>query len=214
MGHRVQHRRRHRGLGYCGVLALALSVGSLVAALPAGATSQSRISVPKFGFSLILPDGWSQISLKSSNIGTVIGSSKSYGNLKQLLTTQATEAASKGLKFFAVSAPGAAGSFVPNINVGLFKSSSSLSALKGEVKATWARAGAKNLTTKIVRLAPGSAVEGTYELVGHSTTPTVWETQVYTPHKGEVYIATFSAGTQLAVELNAASVMKTFHFTS
>lgn len=200
------------GLAACGALSAALSVAALMPATSAGA-AQKRITMAKSGFSLVLPDGWSQISLSSKDLGAVIGSSKAYGNLKSELTSQATSAASKGLKFFAVSAPGAPGDFVPDINVGIFKGSGSLASLDTEIKVIWAQAGAKDLVTKTVHLAPGAAVEGTYELVAKSTNSIVWETQVYVPHKGQVYISTFSAGSKPAVELTAAAVMKTFRFT-
>ena len=212
----MKHLRLTRATGGLAAAALAAAVttASLATAVPAGASSQHRITVAKSGFSLVLPSGWNQVSLSSSDLGTVLGSAKAYGNLKAELTTQATNAAAKGLKFFAVSAPGAPGDFVPNINVGYFSDSGSLSALDGQIKSIWAKAGAKELVTKNVHLVPGKAVEGTYELVAASSGTTVWETQVYVPHNQLVYIATFSAGSKLAVELTAAAVMKTFHFTA
>jgi hypothetical protein len=201
------------GLALGGALSAALGLSALVASTPAGASTQHRITVAKSGFSLILPNGWNQVSLNPADIGAVLGKGTAYGNLKSELTSQATSAAAKGLKFFAVSPPGAAGDFVPDINVGIFKGSGSLASLDSEIKIIWAQAGAKNLVTKTVHIAPGAAVEGTYELVAKSTNAIVWETQVYVPHKGQVYISTFSAGSKPAVELTAAAVMKTFRFT-
>jgi hypothetical protein len=188
---------------------------SVLAALPAAGASGHRINESKYGFSLVLPAGWNQVSLTGSDLGSIIGSGKSYANLKSVLTSEATSAASKGLKFFAVS-PQGDGSFVPNINVGIFKGSGSLSSLNAQVKATWTQAGAKHLSTKVVHLSFGSAVQGTYELVSAtspSSTPPVWETQVYSPHKGQVFITTFSASTKPAVQLTAAVVMSNWRFT-
>jgi len=208
----AQPHRERRALGACVLGLTALALAAATATTPAGA-AQSRITDAKDGFSLILPKGWNQVSLRKSNIGTLDKSAADYAALKPLLTQQAASAAAKGLKFFAVAPGQANGQFVPNINVGLFKSNGTLRALQSDVNSIWTKAGAAGLKTKQVRLTFGKAVEGTYELVSKTSAPSIWETQVYAPHKGHVYIATFSATTQPAVELTAAVVMATWKFT-
>ncbi len=207
-----QRTRDRRAISLSTVVAASLALGLFVAAGPAGAAN-SRITDAKDGFSLVLPQGWTQVSLSKSDIGTIGASAKNYASLQPLLTQQATSAAAKGLKFFAVAPGQINGQFVPNINVGLFKDSGSLGALQTDINSIWSKAGAKGLKIKQVRLTYGKAVEGTYELVSKTSSPSIWETQVYSPHKGQVYIATFSATTQPAVELTAAVVMSTWKFT-
>jgi hypothetical protein len=207
-----QRTRDRRAIILSTVAAASLAVGMLVAAGPAGAAS-ARITDARDGFSLVLPQGWTQVSLSKSDIGTISKTSQNYAQLQPLLTQQAASAAAKGLKFFAVAPGQANGQFVPNINVGLFRGSGSLGALQGDINSIWSKAGAKGLKVKQVHLNFGKAVEGTYELVSKTTSPSIWETQVYSPHKGQVYIATFSATTQPAVELTAAVVMSTWKFT-
>jgi hypothetical protein len=206
--------RDRRAIGMRTLAMSSLAAASLVAAVPGGAAApNARITDAKDGFSLVLPAGWTKVSLSKSDIGSIGRTAQNYAGLKSLLTQQATSAAAKGLKFFAVAPGQVNGQFVPNINVGLFTSSGSLKALQSDIKTIWNHAGAKGLQTKQVHLAFGKAVEGTYELISTTTSPSIWETQVYAPHKGHVYITTFSATTKPAVELTAAVVMATWKFT-
>jgi hypothetical protein len=187
----------------------------MVAAGPADAAAAKghRVNQPKYGFSLVLPPGWNQITLTGSDVGSIVGSARDYANVKSILTSQAENAAVKGLKFYAVAVSQQNGDFLPVINVGIFKGSGSLAVLNPEVKGFLSEEGAKSVKIKNVNLKFGKAVEGIYKLVSNSgTSPAVWETQVYASHNGQIYVATFSALTKPAVELTAAVVMDSWRF--
>jgi hypothetical protein len=192
-----------------GLLAAALAL----TALPAGATGGHRVTDSKDGFLLVLPPGWNQIALTGSKVGSLLGAGPEDPSIKAILAPQAQSAAAKGLKFYAVALSQLNGTFLPVINVGIFKGSGSKKILDPEVKGFAAEAGGSSITVKNVTLRLGPAVETTYVLVSKSGSPAVWETQVYAPHSGKIYVATFSALTQPAVELTAAVVMGSWRFT-
>ena len=48
----------------------------------AGAVTGPRVNEAKYGFSVILPSGWNQVSLNSSDVGALLGTaSKADANL-------------------------------------------------------------------------------------------------------------------------------------
>jgi hypothetical protein len=195
-----------------------LAASSAVAGVAAGGAGAAtapghRVTVTKGGFSLVLPAGWNQVSLSGSNVGTLIGVPNVAPSIQSALTTQAKYDAAKNLKFFAVPLSQLNGTFLPVINVGSFVGSGSRAVLDPEIRGFISEASASNVKIKNVHLRLGKAVEGTYELFANSTTTLpVWETQVYAPHAGRVYVATFSALTEPAVELTAAVVMDSWRF--
>ena len=191
-----------------------MAASSVLGALPAAAAGGHRVTDAKDGFSLVLPPGWNQVTLSGPHAGTLVGVPKVDANIKAVLTTEAKNAASKGLKFYAVALSQLNGSFLPVINVGSFAGAGTRAVLDPEIRGFLSEAGASNVRIQNVRLRLGKAVEGTYELVSKSpSSPPVWETQVYAPHAGRVYVATFSALTQPAEELMAAVVMESWRFT-
>jgi hypothetical protein len=211
-----RRRRGRRALLVTGWLA----AGSLVAALPAvgpasgAATPGHRVNDNKDGFSLVLPPGWNQVSLSGPTLGSLIGVSNLDPNIKAALTSEAKNDASRNLKLYAVALSQLNGTFLPTIVVGTFKGSGSRAVLDPEVKGFFTEEGASQVKITNVRLPFGKAVEGTYLLTSSSSASfPVWETQVYAPHAGKVYVATFSALTQPACELTAAVVMGSWRFT-
>ncbi len=209
--------RRHTTVWLGPIVGAALAASTLLTAAAAGAAGPAepghRVNVTKYGFSLVLPPGWNQVNLTGSQVGSIVGSARGYANLKTVLTQQAENASVKGLRFYAVATDQANGTFVPVMNVGIFKGSGTQAVLNPEIKGFLSEEGAKSVQVKNVSLRFGKAVEGTYELVPtSSSSPTVWETQVYAAHNGQIYVATFSALTKPAVELTAAVVMASWRF--
>jgi hypothetical protein len=192
-----------------------LAVGATVAGVatvPAAANPPGhRVNDAKDGFSLVLPPGWNQVSLSGPNVGSLIGVTNVPSVIQTELTTEAKKDAAT--KFFAVALSQLNGSFLPVIIVGSFKGSGSRAILDPEIKGFISESGGTNAKVKNVHLPFGQAVEGTYELFANSTTsPPVFETQVFAPHGGRIYDATFSALTEPAVELTAAVVMDSWRF--
>ena len=82
----------------------AFTVGT---AHPARAATGSRVTDSTDGFSVVLPQGWNQVSLSGSDIGAIIGDAhKAAPRINQSAISDVQAAAKQGLKFFAVSSAG------------------------------------------------------------------------------------------------------------
>jgi hypothetical protein len=209
---RTARTRRRR------IAPLVLIVAGLAATtsvLPAAANAPGhRVADAKDGFSLVLPPGWNQVSLSGSTVGNLIGVSNVDPAIKAALTQQAQSDVARNLKFFAVALTQLNGTFLPAIIVGTFIQPPKHPDLKTEMKGFFSVEHASQVKIKNVHLRLGKAVEGTYLLTSNSAGSLPdWETQVYALHAGRVYVATFSALTQPAVELTAAVVMDSWRFT-
>jgi hypothetical protein len=213
-------RTRRRRMGPLALMvagmAATTSVLTAIPVVPAAATATPghRVADAKDGFSLVLPPGWNQVSLSGSTVGNLIGVSNVDPAIKSALATQAQSDVARNLKFFAVALTQLNGTFLPAIIVGTFIQPAKHPDLKTEMKGFFSVEHASQVKIKNVHLHLGKAVEGTYLLTSNSSgSLPVWETQVYALHAGRVYVATFSALTQPAVELTAAVVMDSWRFT-
>jgi hypothetical protein len=185
----------------------------LVVAPAASASPGQRVTDAKDGFSLVLPPGWSEVSLNSSDIGAMLGNASKAGlKLNQAAISDAQGAAKQGLKFFAISsAIENGGAFYPNVNVGVYPGTLSQSLLDAQVKLELTQVGAKQIHTRVVHFPFGSAVEGTYALL--STQGTLHGAQIYVSHGGNTYIVTFSAADPGYLTKSVTKVMPTWRFT-
>jgi hypothetical protein len=193
-----------------------VSIGLLLslATLPASAAAANRVTNAKYGYTIVLPKSWNEVSLNSQDLGAILGdASKISPTFKQDMTAQVQSAAAKGLKTFATSSIPEDGAFFPNVNVGVFPGSASLGEMDAQVKIQLTAAGAKHVKTKMVHFKFGRAVEGTYSLAVASSGKNVYGTQVYVSHGGNIYITTFSAIDQAVESKAAATVMPTWRFT-
>jgi hypothetical protein len=192
---------------------MSLVVALTTSALSASAASGNRATNAQYGYTFVLPKGWNEVSLSSSDVGALLGgAAKLNAGLKQALTSQVQSAAAKGLKTFAVRASQESGGFFANINVGVFAGTASNADLGLQVKIQLTSAGAKSVTTKTVHFPLGSAIEATYTLALTSSGQTVYGTQVYAGHGGSTYIVTFSAVNKSLETRAATTVMPTWRF--
>ena len=166
------------------------------------------------GFSVVLPQGWDQVSLSGSDIGAIIGDAhKAAPGFNQSAISDAQAAAKQGLKFFAVSSAGEyGGSFFPNMNVGVYPGSLSTALLDAQVKIQLAQTGVKNIKTKTAHFAFGSAIVGTYNIAATGGA-TLYGTQFYAPHAGDIYIVTFTDANQSKGTKAAAAAMASWRYT-
>jgi hypothetical protein len=196
------------------VLATALSLPLPASASASAATATSnRVTNTKYGFTFKLPVGWREVPLNSKDLSAILGqAAKASPSLKKSLTDQVQGAASKGLKVFAFSSIPEGGNFFPNLNVGVYNSAPSLSAIDAQAKIELTSSGGTAITTKSVHLALGPALQASYTLP--LSTTTIYGTQDYVVHGGRTYIITFSA-TEKPVEANAAmTTMTSWRFKS
>jgi hypothetical protein len=208
---RTDPRRTRRGRTRALVVAGSCVTASLLAVstAPAGAAAGSRTDDVKDGMSFILPTGWAQVSLDSSDIGALIGTaSKASADLKSALSAQAKSFAEKGIKFFAVS-PGA----TANVNVGIYDATAPLSELDVQTKLGLTSIGATNLHTKEAHFRFGWSIEATYMVVITSASTPVYGTQFYASHGGRTFITTFSSQVKSLESRAASAMMPTWRFT-
>jgi hypothetical protein len=200
--------------GLAVMLAVALAAFTLGSARPASAAGGSRVTDSTDGFSVVLPHGWEQVSLSGSDIGAIVGDAhKAAPGFNQSAISDAQAAAKQGLKFFAVSSVAEYnGSFFPNMNVGVYQGSLSTALLDAQVKIQLAQTGVKNIKTKTTHFAFGSAIEGTYD-IGATGGATLYGTQFYAPHAGNIYIVTFTDANHSNGTKNAAATMASWHYT-
>lgn len=202
------------------LVAAALAVALAVVALtlgttrPASGATGSRVTDSTDRFSVVLPQGWDQVSLSGSDIGAIVGNAhKAAPGFSQSAISDAQSAAKQGLKFFAVSSAGEyGGSFFANMNVGVYPGSLSTSLLDAQVKIQLAQTGVKNIKTKTAKFAFGSAIEGTYNIAATGGA-TLYGTQFYAPHAGNIYIVTFTDANRSQGAKSAAAAMGSWRFT-
>jgi len=200
-----------------GTIALGLAVTTAFTvgtAHPARAATGSRVTDSTDGFSVVLPQGWDQVSLSGSDIGAIIGDAhKAAPAFNQSAISDAQAAAKQGLKFFAVSSAGEyGGSFFPNMNVGVYPGSLSTALLDAQVKIQLAQTGVENTTTKTAHFAFGSAIVGTYDIAATGGA-TLYGTQFYAPHAGDTYIVTFTDANQSKGTRAAGAAMASWRYT-
>jgi hypothetical protein len=202
------------------VVALAFTALTALTALtlgttrPASGATSSRATDSTDGFSVVLPQGWNQVSLSSNDIGAIVGNAhKAAPGFNQSAISDAQTAAKQGLKFFAVSSASEySGTFFPNMNVGVYPGSLSNALLDAQVKIQLAQTGVKNIKTKTVKFAGGSAIQGTYNIAATGGA-TLYGTQFYAPHAGNIYIVTFTDANRSQGAKSAAAAMASWRFT-
>jgi hypothetical protein len=199
------------------VLGLGLASAVLAPiALPAGAANGARVTNSQFGFSLVLPAGWNQISLDPTHLGDVLGPhAKVSSSLHQTLTTEAATEASKGVAVFAFLNKRDKDGFFPNLRVSPQKGFlATISQLEGGLRAGLARAGATSTSVKVVRYPSGRAVVGTYAQ-GNPNKPAdkVWGVQIYVVHGSNLLVLTLASTNRTQVDQAGTTVSSTLRFT-
>jgi hypothetical protein len=193
--------------------AIALTGSAIVAVASAGAssastpTSTTRVVEARYGFSLSLPAGWQQVQLTKAGVNKMVQRlEKLDPKMSGLVGSESEQATIRRLQLYAIGPP--QGSTLPNINVlvqspqDLPSGASFLSQAEPLMKSELQSAGFKQVTTSIVHLPLGSAVEGQYSLP--SSLGAV--TQLYISHRSRLYIVTFSSSSV------AAQIENTWHW--
>jgi hypothetical protein len=192
---------------------IALTGSAIVAVASAGAssastpTSTTRVVEARYGFSLSLPAGWQQVQLTKAGVNKMVQRlEKLDPKMSALVGSQSEQATIRRLQLYAIGPP--QGSTLPNINVlvqspqDLPSGASFLSQAEPLMKSELQSAGFKQVTTSIVHLPLGSAVEGQYSVPGVSDAIT----QLYISHRSRLYIVTFSSASV------AAQIENTWHW--
>jgi hypothetical protein len=187
---RLRHLKRWVIALTSSAIVVCASIGTSSASTPTGTT---KVVMSKYGFSVSLPAGWQQVKLTTAGINKMAHAlNKLDPTLGSQFSSQQEQATIRKLQLFAIGAP--QGGTLPNLNVlvqtpqGLPSGQSFLSQAQPLMKNGLESEGFKDVTTSIVHLPLGSAVEGTYSLPSSSETVT----QLYISHKSRLYIVTFS----------------------
>lgn len=195
---------------------LALLAGLALASPPAGAAT--TVTEPQYGFSLSLPTHWRRVPLTGSDLTALLQAMrKQYPSLATALTAQVAQAAKHGIKLFAVGPP--SHNFLPNINVGVQAVHAGATAsqvdaeLVAQLKIVLASSGATDLHVSSVATRLGRVVRASYVFDLKSPTPHVFDgVQLYTVHKGRLYVITCSAGARPQDLAIAAHVERTWRW--
>ncbi len=185
---------------------VAAVVFASIIATPAGAATNRAVN-SRYGFSFTLPSKWLTVPLNKSDFnGLLTTAEKRDPGLANELTNVEKNAASEGIKYFAVGP--VSGGVNPNINVsvqstdGAPSGSAFFSAMDSEVKIDWLRAGAVDLNTSVRTLPFAKALVIRYTVPKKLFGVVEHGTQWYLEHNNHVFIVTITSGTSL---LNAST---------
>ncbi len=187
----------------CAAIVFCASVGPSSASAPTG----TRVVVAKYGFSVTVPTGWERVQLTKDGVGKLVKRmDKVDPSQASLLSSQSAQATIRKMQLYAIGP--LQGGMIPNMNVlvqspqGLPSGTSFLTQVKQLMTGTLHNAGFTNVTTSIVHLPLGSAVQGNYTTPSSSVTIT----QLYISHKSHFYIVTFTPSSV------AAQIENTWHW--
>jgi len=187
--------RRHTGRPLAAVALVA--VLALAGASPASSAG-GRVHDAKYGFTFNLPAHWQSVPLSGGDVSGLLNLiTKADPSMKAALSAQVTQAAKSGFRFFALGP--IRNKFAPNINIivepvnGLPTGTSYYNEMGVEVKLNLVSAGLKNVRTGTVALSLGKVVEATYSLKTKLSASTAFGVQFYLPHKGHLFIVTFTS---------------------
>jgi hypothetical protein len=173
-----------------------LLLGSAMLSGVSGASGRT-VTDSKDGLAFTLPSHWQQIPLSGNDItGFLDIITKSDPSMKSALTTEVKQAATKGVRIFALGP--IVQHFSPNINVIVERQSTGPSTpgffdeLGVQVKLTLTSAGLKHVTTSTAHWAKSKVVQATYSLQVASSSAPVEGLQLYVWHGGKIFIVTFS----------------------
>jgi hypothetical protein len=175
----------------------ALTCSATVGAASVGVSSAStstgtRVVVAKYGFAVTLPAGWQKVQLTKSGISKLVKRMHKVAPVQGFLSSRAAQETVRRMQLYAIGP--LQGGMVPNMNVlvqsppGLPRGASFLSQVKQLMTGTLHNAGFTNVTTTVVHLPFGSAVQGQYTAPSSS----VVLTQLYISHRSHFYIVTFT----------------------
>ena len=189
---RLSWRKWLLALGGSAIVACAVPVATASATATSSTSSKpTKVVLTKYGFSVTLPSGWQRVSLTNAGINKM---AKYLDRVDPALGQQFTnnESTARQLQLYAIGPPQA--NFLPNLNVlvqspqDLPTGQSFVSQAQPIMKTELQQEGFKNVTTSVVHLRLGPAVEGQYSLP-NSPAPI---TQLYISHRGHLYIVTMS----------------------
>ena len=166
------------------------SAGASSASTPTGST---RVVMAKYGFSLSLPTGWQQVQLTKAGVSKMVQRiNKLDPTLAGQISTQSEQAAMRRMQLYAIGP--LQGSTLSNINVivdsshGLPSGAAFLSQGKPAMASELQAQGFKHVTTSIVHLPLGSAIQAQISLPSSATTAT----ELFISHGSRLYIVTFT----------------------
>jgi hypothetical protein len=180
------------------------SSGASSASTPTGST---RVVIAKYGFSLSLPTGWQRVQLTKAGVSKMVQRmNKVDPALGRQLSTQSEQASFRRMKLYAIGP--LQGSGLPNINVivdssqGVPSGAAFLSQGQPAMASELQAAGFKHVTTSIVHLPLGSAIQAQYSL---PSSP-LEETELFISHGSHIYIVNFTPSSV------AAQIENTWHW--
>jgi hypothetical protein len=199
-------------LGCFGAL-LGGGLAVVATAVPADGVSKQHVTNTQYGFALVLPSGWNQVSLNASSLGALLGPhAKESATFQQELVSQATTDKSKGVAVFAIAGSRDSGGSFPNLSVTVEKGvTATTNQLETGFKSGLQQSGAHSVAARAVHRRYGTAVIGTYSQTDQSSaTGKIYGAQIYIPHGATLFILTVTSASQSIVTAATATLSLSF----
>lgn len=208
----MKHRYSFPHVVWVAALASALLA---VTGVPSGASSpapSNRFDVTRAGASFTLPAKWVHIPLDGNDISGILKvAGKNNPQLKRALTNEVTQAAKKGISFFAFGP--ITDNFAANLNIietsaqGAPTGPSYYTYVESQLKTQLSAGGFRDLKVAVRQLPMGKEIEVNYNLSSGANSPPAQGLQLYVRRHDKVDILTFTSVSQ-KIDIAVARVVE------